>query len=240
MSAFFYDFLICNLSELCRIEDMSFRKILFFMIKFIFVLIGLGLLIILIPNLIIRLNAIEKLVGIETVEQAPVAIVFGAGLFRDGTPMPVLKERIETGVALYEAGLVDKLLMSGDNRFDYYDEPTAMFNYAIELGVPEEDVVRDFAGRRTYDSCVRAKQIFGLDKAILVTQTFHEPRAIYLCEAAGIETQGVAAIGRYHLKRYEVSWNIREALAHIVAIWDVHFISPEVVLGEEEFIFPEE
>lgn len=207
-------------------------------LKIFFGLFGVGVLLLLIPNVIIRKNAENKLFDVETVAPMRVAIVFGAGLYRDGSPMPVLKERIETGVALYEAGVVEKLLMTGDNRFEYYDEPTAMYDYAIELGVPEDDIVRDFAGRRTYDSCVRAKQIFGLDEAILVTQEFHEARAIYLCEAEGMTVQGVPSFGRRFREESEMSWQFREVFARVAAFWDVHFFAPEVVLGEEEFIFP--
>lgn len=219
---------------------MSCKKLFILFFKIIFGLFGLGAMMILIPNLIIRKNADGKLFSVDNVKPAPVAIVFGAGLYRDGSPMPVLKERIETAVALYDAGKVEKLLMTGDNRFEYYDEPTAMYEYAIELGVPEEDIVRDFAGRRTYDSCVRAKAIFGLSEAILVTQEFHIARAIYLCEAEGIDVQGVPSTGRVFRQESEVSWQIREVFARMVAFWDVHFIAPSVVLGDEEFIFPAE
>ena len=217
---------------------MSCKKLFVLFFKIVFGLFGLGAMIILIPNIIIRKNADGKLFTVEDVKPAPVAIVFGAGLYRDGSPMPVLKERIETAVALYEEGKVEKLLMTGDNRFVYYDEPTAMYEYAIELGVPEEDIVRDFAGRRTYDSCVRAKAIFGVNEAILVTQEFHIARAIYLCEAEEIEVQGVPSTGRVFRTESEMSWKFREVFARMVAFWDVHFIAPNVVLGDEEFIFP--
>ena len=112
------------------------------------------------------------------------------GLWRNGTPTPVLQDRIETAADLYFAGKVEKLLMSGDNRFIYYNEPGAMREYAISLGVPEEDIVLDYAGRRTYDTCYRAKAIFGLEKAILVTQAFHMPRALYTCNQLGVESPG--------------------------------------------------
>ena len=95
-------------------------------------------------------------------------------------------------------------------------------------------------GRRTYDSCVRAKAIFGISEAILVTQEFHVGRAIYLCEAEGIEAQGVPSTGRVFRTDFEISWKIREVFARMVAFWDVHFIAPSVVLGDEEFIFPTE
>ena len=112
---------------------------------------------------------------------APAAIVFGAGLWRDGSPSPVLQDRVATAADLYFSGKVKKILMSGDNRFIYYNEPGAMKKFALSLGVPEEDIVLDYAGRRTYDTCYRARAIFGLKEAILVTQSFHLPRALILC-----------------------------------------------------------
>src|SRR5688572_3809580 len=97
---------------------------------------------------------------LEEVPKDKVAIVFGAGLLRDGSAGPVLSDRVETAVNLYKAGKVDKLLMSGDNRFVEYNEPEAMRQYALDVGVPDEDIVLDYAGRRTYDTCYRAKYIF--------------------------------------------------------------------------------
>mgnify|MGYP006293955843 CR=1 FL=1 len=101
--------------------------------------------------------------GIFTLEDAPkkkAAVVFGAGLNRDGTPTAVLQDRVSTAAELYFAGKVEKILMSGDNRFVDYNEPGAMKTFALTLGVPEEVIVLDFAGRRTYDTCYRAIEIF--------------------------------------------------------------------------------
>ncbi len=122
-----------------------------------------------------------------------VAIVFGAGLTRGGYPTAVLRDRVETAAQLYFAGKVQKLLMSGDNRSDNYNEPGAMREYALSLGVPSDAIVLDYAGRRTYDTCYRAKAIFGLKSALLVTQQFHLPRALFLCNALGIQAAGVEA-----------------------------------------------
>ena len=99
----------------------------------------------------------------EGVPAGRVAIVFGAGLWRDGTPTPVLEDRVRTAANLYFEGKVEKLLMTGDNRFVEYNEPESMRQFAISLGVPDEDIVLDYAGRRTYDSCYRARDIFRLD-----------------------------------------------------------------------------
>ncbi len=175
------------------------------------------------------------------VVQAPAhraAIVFGAGLLRSGSPSPVLRDRIETAVELYKAGKVEKLLMSGDNRFLDYNEPGAMRSYAVQLGVPEEDIVLDYAGRRTYDTCYRARTIFGVEEAILVTQNFHMPRALYTCNNLGVQSVGVPADG-LNLRRYRFYWGMREVLATTVAFWEIWVSRPLPVLGKPEPIFPE-
>jgi SanA protein len=175
---------------------------------------------------------------VEDSRSAPVALVLGAGLNRDGTPGVVLQDRVATASELYFAGKVEKLLMSGDNSTIYYDEPGAMHDYAISLGVPEEDIVLDFAGRRTYDSCYRAKEIFGVDDLIVVTQAFHLPRALFLCNAFDIEATGVPADdANYRLRSYTYWW-FREILATLKAYWDVTIEHPMPILGEPEPIFP--
>lgn len=170
--------------------------------------------------------------------EAPVkraAIVFGAGVGRDGKPSPVLRDRVATAAQLYFSGKVEKLLMSGDNRRLDYNEPAAMSAYAISLGVPEEAIVLDFAGRRTYDTCYRARQIFGLEDVILVTQAFHQPRALYTCNRLGVKAVGVPAdLGSYQA---EWIWRIRELPATMQALLDVHITHPLPVLGDPEPIF---
>jgi SanA protein len=166
-----------------------------------------------------------------------VAIVFGAEVKKDGTPSVVLRDRVETAVALYQSGKVEKLLMSGDNRFVDYNEPEAMRQYALTLGVPDSDIVLDYAGRRTYDTCYRAREIFGVNSAILVTQGFHMPRALFLCKAFGIDAVGVEASNYYYLKRSRLTWNMRELLATVQSVWDVYVVRPLPVLGQPELIF---
>jgi len=201
----------------------------------IFILVVLGL-----PRLITELSAIGKIKTISTVEAQKVAIVFGAGLLRDGTPSPVLQDRVASAVQLYQAGKVEKLLMSGDNRFIDYNEPGAMQAYAIEMGVPEEDIVLDYAGRRTYDTCYRALHIFGVKKAILVTQRYHLPRALFTCNGIGMQATGIAADMQYYRKFSRAIWYSRELPATLVSLWDVWFRHPLPVMGNPEPIFPEE
>ena len=165
-----------------------------------------------------------------------VAIVFGAGVRSDGSPKDALYDRIVTAVELYRAGRVRKLLMSGDNPTHQYDEPTAMKQTAMQLGVPESDIVLDFAGRRTYDTCYRAKEIFEVQKAILVTQEFHQARALYLCNNLGVDSIGITA----NRRRYEGSgnWAFREFFSVASAWFEMNFLPFEPIKGEKEPIQP--
>lgn len=212
-----------------------------FIIKILLILGIGGISILAIARLITAIHSRGRIYeNAADVPPARVAVVFGAGLYRDGSPTPVLRDRVEAASALYFQGKVEKILMSGDNRFANYDEPSAMLDYALELGVPAENIVRDYAGRSTYDTCYRANAIFGLDEAILVTQEFHLPRALYLCEQLGVQSIGLSADSRYYLKRSRIFWNIRETLATLAALWDVHIAHPLPVLGQYEPIFTEE
>lgn len=185
------------------------------------------------------LYARSRAFSLADVPARRVAIVFGAGLWRDGSPTPVLQDRVATAVDLYRAGKVEKLLMSGDNRFVDYNEPAAMKQIALSLGVPEEDIVLDYAGRRTYDTCYRARVIFGVTQAILVTQAFHLPRAVYTCNRLGVEAVGVRADRRAYPRASMLYWNVRELFATLTALLDVHFLHPLPVLGKPEPIFPD-
>jgi len=198
---------------------------------------ALGLLGLLLPRLVTMLYAWNKIHSLETAPSKRVAIIFGAGLRWDGSPTAILRDRVETGANLYFGGKVEKLLMSGDNRVVEYNEPEAMRQYAVSLGIPDDAIVLDYAGRRTYDTCYRAKAIFGLDSALLVTQKFHLPRALFLCNALGLESVGVEANNNYYLKRSLLIWNIREQFATLSAFLDVFVEKPLPVLGKAEPIF---
>ncbi|MGH9898466.1 MAG: SanA/YdcF family protein [Pyrinomonadaceae bacterium] len=162
-----------------------------------------------------------------------VAIVFGAGVWRSGQPSPVLFDRIATAADLYKQGRVTKVLMSGDNRFINYNEPIAMREKAVELGITEKDVVLDYAGRRTYDSCYRAREIFGVERAILITQAFHLDRAMYLCSSMGIDSIGVTADRRPYGRENEIRWEMREAVAMAGALLDMNLLHPTPVMGDK-------
>ncbi|MDY6846605.1 MAG: ElyC/SanA/YdcF family protein [Chloroflexota bacterium] len=183
------------------------------------------------------LHAKGKTYLAETVPQSPAALVLGAGLNRDGTPGLVLQDRVRTASDLYFSGKVEKILMSGDNTSENYNEPGAMKDFAIELGIPEEDIVLDFAGRRTYDSCYRAKAIFGLEKLTLVTQAYHLPRALLTCNALDIDAGGVPADDANYRRSSYTFWWVREILASIKAYWDIYIGHPQPILGQPEPIF---
>ena len=179
-----------------------------------------------------------RIYTLEAVPPQPVAIVFGAGVWPDGRLSDILADRVQTAVELYHAGKVRKLLMTGDNRFVYYNEPKHMRDYATAQGVPTEDIVLDYAGRRTYDSCYRALHIFGVKEAILVTQAYHLDRALFTADRLGLDVVGVGADRRSYI--YLRSYWLRELLATPVAWWEVLITHPKPILGEKLPIFPEQ
>lgn len=164
--------------------------------------------------------------AVEEVEAEQVAVVFGAGI-RGERPSRILAERIDAAVGLYRAGRVSKLLMTGDNGRSDYDEVSVMRRYAESLGVRPEDITLDYAGFSTYESCYRARAIFGVERAVLVTQGYHLPRAVYTCRALGVEAAGLAAPdwGRYPAPLL-VRYSLRELLATAKALVDVHLTRP--------------
>jgi SanA protein len=151
---------------------------------------------------------------------APVALVFGAGL-HEGLPSPILAERLDAAVALFKAGKVERVLVSGDNSSDprYHDETLAMRRYLIGRGVPAERVLGDDFGVSTYDTCVRARTVFGVDRAVLVTQRFHLPRALFIANSIGLESDGVAADeGRTNRSPYALRELVSRPLAWAMVI----------------------
>lgn len=165
-----------------------------------------------------------------TVPARPVAIVFGAGYWPSGRLSDALADRMEAAIALYQAGRVNKLLLTGDNRVEDYNEPAAMAAYAEARGVPPEDLVLDYAGRRTYDSCYRAGAIFGVESAVLVTQDFHLPRALLTCDRLGLDVVGLTADRQAYVR---AAWyDLREVFALTRAWLDLELLKPQPVLGD--------
>ena len=167
---------------------------------------------------------------VEAVPTRPAAIVFGAGYWPSGQLSNILTDRMDTAIDLYMAGKVHKLLLTGDNRFVDYNEPQRMAEYAVMRGIPREDLVLDHAGRRTYDSCYRARAIFGLEEAVLVSQAYHLPRALFTCNRLGLDVVGVSADRRQYV--YQRWYRLRELLALVRAWLDVTVLKPLPVLGD--------
>ena len=141
----------------------------------------------------IKKEAAEKIITAEEATDADCILVLGCGVREDGSPSLMLRDRLEKGIELYEAGTAPKLLMSGDHGRKDYDEVNLMKSYAMEKGVPSEDIFMDHAGFSTYDSMYRARDIFCAEKVIVVSQEYHLYRALYLAEKLGLEAYGVPA-----------------------------------------------
>lgn len=173
----------------------------------------------------------SRICNIASTPHCKVALVLGTKVLPDGRLCPLLRDRVDTAIRLYKEGKVDKLLMSGDNRFSHYNEPKRMAEYAIGKGVPQEDVAMDFAGRRTYDSIYRAKHIFGQNRLIVVSQGFHLERALFLSNKLGVDAYGVPGRWPGNIKS-----RVREIPACMSAIADVYVLHPSPILGRKEKI----
>jgi vancomycin permeability regulator SanA len=145
--------------------------------------------------------------------------VLGAAVQPDKRPSPILRDRVEVAVELVKAGRVQHLLLSGASR-PHYNEVAAMRRTALELGVSADLLSDDENGAHTYQSCLNAKKVFGLDEVVVVTQRFHLPRAIYLCQSVGLKTQGVPADRTPDQE--SVRHALREAGAWVLAIVNTH------------------
>lgn len=157
-----------------------------------------------------------------------VGIVLGAGVKPNGTPYRELQARLDAAAEALDKGYVQKLIVSGDNRFSHYDEPNAMKRYLVESKrVDPIKIQSDFAGRSTYESCERASKIFGLKKAILISAPSHLPRAIYLCRHFGIEAYGIGSSAAFEANNA----TRREVMARAKAVWNVYFMGEPTVLG---------
>lgn len=144
-------------------------------------------------------------------EAADCIIVLGCQVRSDGTPSHMLSDRLDRGIELYKQGAAPKIIMSGDHGQVGYDEVNTMKQYAIAAGVPSEDIFMDHAGFSTYETVCRAKKIFGVEEAIIVTQEYHLYRALYIAESFGIDARGVGA--DYRTYSGQLKRDIREVLA---------------------------
>jgi vancomycin permeability regulator SanA len=180
----------------------------------------------------VRITAAGHLYSESDVPPAPVALVLGARVFPDGTPSPFLAARLDVAHRLYLDGKVRVVVVSGDNMAKEYNEPDAMRAYLINAGMPAEAVIADYAGFDTYDSCARASRIFGIKQLIVVTQSYHLPRAVATCRALGVDATGVGDDS----VRHGVAWRrglIRDQLACVKTVIDL-ITRRDPVLGKPE------
>lgn len=161
-----------------------------------------------------------------------VAIVFGASVYGNGDLSPILEDRVDTAIELYRARKVDRILVSGDNRHVSYNEPKAMQEYLVTHAVAPQDVIVDYAGRSTYETCVRAKDVFGLKQAVLVSQGYHLPRALYIANSVELDVVGMA--GDLRLKPKVDYQSFREWAAEVKAYLNLNYFPPDVLLGNPQ------
>lgn len=156
-----------------------------------------------------------------------VGLVLGAGVTKDGKPFKELQARLDTAADALKTRKVEQLLLSGDNRFVTYNEPSAMRRYLIEKhNIPEEKLHVDYAGRSTYESCERAAKIFGLKRTVIFSAQSHLPRAVYLCRHFGVETYGISSGVEANN-----SWR-REVLARVKAVFNMYIYGEKTLLGK--------
>ncbi len=191
-----------------KLLDKKWKILLWLLVSILL----LGLLIIFGINAYVKYSTKGQILSSndDKIQNADCVVVLGAGIWGD-EPSPMLKDRIQTAVELYQKGIVSKIIMSGDHGRADYNEVKVMKRYAIEQGVPSEDIFMDHAGFSTYDSIYRAKEIFSGKKIIIVTQRYHLYRALYIANQLGLEAYGVAADKRTYSK--QMYRELREVLA---------------------------
>ncbi|MFD4501842.1 vancomycin high temperature exclusion protein [Streptomyces sp. NPDC058457] len=190
-----------------------------------------GCVVALLPATWLYVSTAGRLRTVADVPRTDVAVVFGAGLW-DGEPSPYLANRLNAAATLYKEGRIKVVLVTGDNSRKDYDEPDAMRSYLTGHGVPARRIVSDYAGFDTWDSCVRAKKIFGVDRAVLISQGFHIRRAVALCEAAGVTSYGIGVDAKH-----DATWyygGTREVFAAGKAALDAIFEPNPQFLGKKE------
>lgn len=163
-------------------------------------------------------------------KSADCIIVLGAGVRKDGTPSPMLEDRLKIALSVYSKGISDKIIVSGDHGKESYNEVGAMKDYLTQNGIPEENIFMDHAGFSTYESIYRAKNIFGVESAVVVTQKYHLYRAVFDARKLGITAYGAdAALRRYALQS---KYSLRESIARAKDFLCIIFKPQPKFLGE--------
>lgn len=165
-----------------------------------------------------------------SISSADAIVVLGASVFADGTPSGILQDRLDDGIALYFAGVAPKLIMSGDNGTESYNEVRVMKQYAIAQGVPSEDIFCDHAGFSTYESMYRAKYVFGCQRIVVATQTYHLYRALWSAKSLGMQATGVPSDYREYQK--QLQYDIREVPARTKDFFKALFRVPSTYVGD--------
>lgn len=155
----------------------------------------------------------------SAVPNAKTVIVLGASVHADGKLSPILKDRVDTAIKLFRNDKVDNFLVTGDHRTEDYNEVAAMVGYLEENGIGKDLIISDHAGLDTYDSMYRAGNVFGIENAIVVTQEFHLPRALFIASNLGFSYIGFTADQRAYQTEYRLKQ--REKLANFKALWEV-------------------
>lgn len=198
-------------------------------LRWLLAAIAAGLLLLALINAVVYFPGRSRIVALDEAAPAQAALVLGALVFPDGTVSMMVEDRLETALALYRAGKVQKILISGDHGRVEYDEVNTMRRYLEERGVPAEDIFMDHAGFDTYDSMYRASAVFAAEDVIVVTQGFHLPRALWIAGRLGLNVQGVMADRhRYMDTDY---YEVREAAARVKAFGEVLLRRKPVFLG---------
>ena len=186
-----------------------------------------------VPNFIVIKKTESNIVALEEAAElsdAYCAVILGAGV-RDGKPTPMLRDRLLVGIDLYKSGAVKKLIMSGDHGSTDYDEVNIMKSFAVDRGVPDEDIFMDHAGFSTYETIYRAREIFEADNIIIVSQKYHLYRALYIAEKLGIKSVGVSAdLDTY---RGQTKRDLREILARDKDFFKCIFKPKPTYLGDK-------
>ena len=184
-------------------------------------------------NIIVLLSAQGRIVDIEEAKALgsfDCILVLGAGVWRNNRPSHVLEDRLKIGIEAYCAGVSDKLLMSGDHGRNNYDEVNVMKSFAMDCGIPSENIFMDHAGFSTYESMYRARDIFSAHRVLIVTQKFHMYRALYIANALGLEAYGLTSdLREYANATYS---QLRESLARVKDFFMVIFKPLPTYLGE--------
>lgn len=201
-------------------------------VKVVFALLAVAVLLVLGINQAVVATTAGDIVSAEEAIGRPsdCILVLGASVMPDGTPSPILADRLDVGAQLYFAGVAPKVIVSGDNREASYNEPTAMKAYLVGLGVPSEDIFCDHAGYNTYDSMWRARNIFGVERIVVVTQTYHEYRALFTARGLGMQITGVPSdLRAYAHQRY---YDFREIPARMKDVWLLVAGAKATVMGD--------